>query len=78
MDEKEKSLFFRLAILLMKKIFEHSDIPAATHLRLPNLCIDSSGNSANRYEIDKRDVKPAEGHVICTRPSYSPRTLVIQ
>ena len=77
MDETEKSLFFRLAILLMKKILEHSDIPAATHL-VPNLCIDSSGNSANRYDIDKRDVKLAEGHVICTRPSYFPRILVIQ
>ena len=78
MEETEKSLFFRLAILLMKKILEHSDIPATTHLGLPNICINSSEISANRYEIDKLDVKPAEAHVICTHPIYSPQTLVIQ
>ena len=37
-----------------------------------------SKSSANRYDIDKWDVKPAEAHVICSRPSYFPRTLVIQ
>ena len=40
--------------------------------------LKSSKGSANRYEIDKRDVKLAEAHVICSRPSYPPRTLVIQ
>ena len=62
----------------MKIILEHTDIPATTHLGLPNLCINSSGSSANRYEIDKGDVKPDEAHVICTSPSHCPQTLVIQ
>ena len=61
-----------------KNILEQTDIPAITHLGLPSLCINSSENSDNRYEIDKLDVKPAEAHVVCTRPNYSPRTLVIQ
>ena len=59
-------------------ILEHTDIPATTHLGLPNLCAKSSKSSTNRYDIDKWDVKPAEAHVICSRPSYSSRSLVIQ
>ena len=46
-------LFLRLAIFLMKLILEHTDIPATTHLGLPNLCTKSSKRSVNRYEIDK-------------------------
>ena len=36
-----------------KKISEHTDIPATTHLGLPNICINSSKSLANIYEIDK-------------------------
>ena len=48
-----ETFFFRLAILFMKIILEHTDIPATTHLGLPNLYTKSSKSSANRYEIDK-------------------------
>ena len=51
--ENREILIFHLAIILMKKILEHTDNPATTHLGLPNLCINSSESSANRYEIDK-------------------------
>ena len=72
------TLIFRLAFISMTKISEHPDIPATTHLGLPNLCIDSSESLANIYEIDKSDIKPAVAYVIRTCPSYSPQTLVIQ
>ena len=72
------TLILCLAILLRKKISEHPDIPATTHLGPSNLCINSSESLTNRYEIDKEDTKPTVAYVICTRPSYSPRTLVTQ
>ena len=39
-------LIFRLEILLMKRILEHTYIPVTTHLGLPNLCINSSESLA--------------------------------
>ena len=44
---------------LMAKISEHPDNPATTHLGHPNICINNSRGLANRYAIDKRDIKPA-------------------
>ena len=42
-----------------KKISKHPEIPATTHLGLPNLCINNSRSLANIYTIDRYDIKPA-------------------
>ena len=40
-----------------KKISEHPDIYATTHLGPPNLYINNSRSLANRYGIDKEDTE---------------------
>ena len=47
------TLIFRLAIILMKKMSEHTNIPASTQLGLPSLRINSSESLDNWYKIDK-------------------------
>ena len=45
-----------IKFLLMANISEHPNIPATTHLGVPNLCINNSRGLENRYTICEKDI----------------------